>query len=153
MKESYDEKILLKHLPHEMLDFYKHISSLSYYKKPDYKVGVIFSLLLNILLNYIKILRFFFHVYNSVISSYTKRTKSKRIKCNGKAKAKILAKNMFKYINKKNQNHSSLCALNILLGIISELYLSLQLCIRVHLQGCSSDESLAMCGSFDRLEI
>ena len=39
MKSKYDEKVLLKHLPHEMLEFHKHISSLDYYERPDYQVG------------------------------------------------------------------------------------------------------------------
>ena len=41
MKDKYDEKALLKHLPHEMNDFYKYISTLQYYDKPNYQVTVV----------------------------------------------------------------------------------------------------------------
>ncbi|CAK8695001.1 uncharacterized protein LOC143445577 isoform X2 [Clavelina lepadiformis] len=37
LKEKFDDKALLKHMPHEMLDLYHHISNLQYYDKPDYE--------------------------------------------------------------------------------------------------------------------
>nr|XP_018671613.1 tau-tubulin kinase 1-like isoform X2 [Ciona intestinalis] len=37
MKERYDEKMLLKHMPHELMELYNHISTLQYYDKPDYE--------------------------------------------------------------------------------------------------------------------
>nr|CAB3267322.1 tau-tubulin kinase 1-like [Phallusia mammillata] len=37
LKEKYDEKSLLKHMPHEVFEFYNHISKLQYHEKPDYQ--------------------------------------------------------------------------------------------------------------------
>ena len=38
MKETYDHKLMLKHLPSEFTVFLDHISTLDYYTKPDYQV-------------------------------------------------------------------------------------------------------------------
>lgn len=38
MKEKYDHKLLLKHLPSDLTKFLEHIQSLSYADKPDYGV-------------------------------------------------------------------------------------------------------------------
>lgn len=46
MKEKYDSRQLLKHMPHEFLELYDQLTCLDYYKKPNYRVGVLFSLLL-----------------------------------------------------------------------------------------------------------
>lgn len=40
MKEKYDHKLLLKHLPSDLTKFLEHIQSLSYADKPDYGVSV-----------------------------------------------------------------------------------------------------------------
>lgn len=39
MKEKYDHKLLLKHLPSDLTKFLEHIQSLSYADKPDYGVS------------------------------------------------------------------------------------------------------------------
>uniref|UniRef100_A0AAY4EUB9 Protein kinase domain-containing protein n=1 Tax=Denticeps clupeoides TaxID=299321 RepID=A0AAY4EUB9_9TELE len=38
MKETYDHRLMLKHLPADFSIFLDHISSLDYYTKPDYKL-------------------------------------------------------------------------------------------------------------------
>ena len=38
MKEKYDHRLLLKHLPSEFKQFLDHIQTLQYADKPDYKV-------------------------------------------------------------------------------------------------------------------
>lgn len=38
LKETYDHRLMLKHLPAEFGVFLEHISSLDYYTKPDYQV-------------------------------------------------------------------------------------------------------------------
>lgn len=40
MKEKYDHKLLLKHLPSDLNKFLEHIQSLNYADKPDYLVSV-----------------------------------------------------------------------------------------------------------------
>lgn len=39
MKEKYDHKLLLKHLPSDLGKFLDHIQSLGYADKPDYTVS------------------------------------------------------------------------------------------------------------------
>lgn len=41
MKEKYDHKLLLKHLPSDLTKFLDHIQSLSYADKPDYAVSLL----------------------------------------------------------------------------------------------------------------
>lgn len=38
LKETYDHRLMLKHLPAEFAVFLEHISSLDYFTKPDYQV-------------------------------------------------------------------------------------------------------------------
>lgn len=38
MKEKYDYRLLLKHMPHEFLELHDQLLSLNYYKKPDYQM-------------------------------------------------------------------------------------------------------------------
>lgn len=38
LKETYDHRLMLKHLPAEFGLFLEHISSLDYFTKPDYQV-------------------------------------------------------------------------------------------------------------------
>lgn len=38
MKEKYDHRLLLKHLPSDLKQFLEHIQSLNYADKPDYAV-------------------------------------------------------------------------------------------------------------------
>lgn len=38
LKETYDHRLMLKHLPAEFGVFLEHISSLDYFTKPDYQV-------------------------------------------------------------------------------------------------------------------
>lgn len=38
MKEKYDHRLLLKHLPSDLKQFLDHIQSLEYADKPDYQV-------------------------------------------------------------------------------------------------------------------
>lgn len=38
MKEKYDHRLLLKHLPSDFKQFLEHIQSLNYADKPDYTV-------------------------------------------------------------------------------------------------------------------
>lgn len=38
MKETYNHRLMLKHLPDEFSVFLDHISNLDYYTKPDYQV-------------------------------------------------------------------------------------------------------------------
>lgn len=40
MKEKYDHKLLLKHLPSDLTKFLEHIQSLNYADKPDYGVSI-----------------------------------------------------------------------------------------------------------------
>ena len=39
MKERYDHRLLLKHLPSDFRSFLEHIQSLQYVDKPDYLVS------------------------------------------------------------------------------------------------------------------
>lgn len=39
MKERYDHRLLLKHLPSDFRSFLEHIQSLQYADKPDYTVS------------------------------------------------------------------------------------------------------------------
>lgn len=39
LKETYDHRLMLKHLPSEFSTFLDHILTLDYYTKPDYEVG------------------------------------------------------------------------------------------------------------------
>ncbi len=39
MKERYDHRLLLKHLPSDFRSFLEHIQSLQYIDKPDYTVS------------------------------------------------------------------------------------------------------------------
>ena len=39
MKEKYDHRILIKHLPSDFRQFLDHISELEYFDKPDYAVS------------------------------------------------------------------------------------------------------------------
>lgn len=41
MKEKYDHRLLLKHLPSDLRQFLEHIQSLEYADKPDYQVCAI----------------------------------------------------------------------------------------------------------------
>lgn len=41
MKEKYDHRLLLKHLPSDLRQFLEHIQSLEYADKPDYPVSFI----------------------------------------------------------------------------------------------------------------
>jgi tau tubulin kinase len=41
MKEKYDHRLLLKHLPSDLKQFLDHIQSLEYADKPDYQVGIV----------------------------------------------------------------------------------------------------------------
>lgn len=38
LKETYDHRLMLKHLPAEFAVFLDHISTLDYFTKPDYQV-------------------------------------------------------------------------------------------------------------------
>lgn len=38
LKETYDHRLMLKHLPAEFGVFLEHISNLDYFTKPDYQV-------------------------------------------------------------------------------------------------------------------
>lgn len=38
LKETYEHRLMLKHLPAEFGVFLEHISSLDYFTKPDYQV-------------------------------------------------------------------------------------------------------------------
>lgn len=38
LKETYEHRLMLKHLPAEFALFLEHISSLDYFTKPDYQV-------------------------------------------------------------------------------------------------------------------
>lgn len=38
LKETYDHRLMLKHLPAEFAVFLEHIASLDYFTKPDYQV-------------------------------------------------------------------------------------------------------------------
>ena len=44
LKDTYDHRLMLKHLPAEFGLFLEHISSLDYFTKPDYQVTPGFSL-------------------------------------------------------------------------------------------------------------
>lgn len=39
IKERYDHRMLLKHMPAEFNVFLEHVLALDYYTKPDYQVG------------------------------------------------------------------------------------------------------------------
>lgn len=39
MKEKYDHRLLLKHLPSDLRQFLEHIQGLEYADKPDYQVS------------------------------------------------------------------------------------------------------------------
>lgn len=43
IKERYDHRLMLKHLPPEFSIFLDHISSLDYFTKPDYQVIIFVS--------------------------------------------------------------------------------------------------------------
>lgn len=43
LKETYDHRLMLKHLPAEFSIFLDHISGLDYYTKPDYQVLYLIS--------------------------------------------------------------------------------------------------------------
>jgi len=43
IKEKYDHRLLLKHLPSDFKQFLEHILSLEYNDKPDYMVKPIFG--------------------------------------------------------------------------------------------------------------
>lgn len=43
IKERYDHRLMLKHLPPEFSVFLDHISSLDYFTKPDYQVTIFVS--------------------------------------------------------------------------------------------------------------
>lgn len=45
MKERYDHRLLLKHLPSDFRSFLEHIQSLQYVDKPDYVVSEAFSMI------------------------------------------------------------------------------------------------------------
>ena len=60
MKEKYDHRLLIKHLPSDFKQFLEHIQNLDYYDKPDYAVSihsflVIFSRLEYYYLNYLQV--------------------------------------------------------------------------------------------------
>lgn len=40
MKEKYDHRLLLKHLPSDLKQFLEHIQTLNYADKPDYAVSI-----------------------------------------------------------------------------------------------------------------
>lgn len=42
MKEKYDHRLLIKHLPSDFKQFLDHIQNLDYYDKPDYAVSLLF---------------------------------------------------------------------------------------------------------------
>lgn len=42
MKEKYDHRLLLKHLPSDLKQFLDHIQSLEYADKPDYQASLMF---------------------------------------------------------------------------------------------------------------
>lgn len=48
MKEKYDHRLLLKHLPSDLKQFLEHIQTLNYADKPDYVVSFSAFLLRNI---------------------------------------------------------------------------------------------------------
>lgn len=43
MKEKYDHRLLIKHLPSDFKQFLEHIQNLDYYDKPDYAVSLTLS--------------------------------------------------------------------------------------------------------------
>lgn len=45
MKEKYDHRLLLKHLPSDLKQFLDHIQTLEYADKPDYQVSVFLNIL------------------------------------------------------------------------------------------------------------
>lgn len=51
MKEKYDHRLLLKHLPSDLKQFLDHIQSLEYADKPDYAVSSFSDYLKKYLLN------------------------------------------------------------------------------------------------------
>lgn len=40
MKEKYEHRLLIKHLPSDFKQFLEHIQNLDYYDKPDYAVSM-----------------------------------------------------------------------------------------------------------------
>lgn len=44
LKETYDHRLMLKHLPTEFSAFLDHILTLDYFTKPDYQVSSTFRL-------------------------------------------------------------------------------------------------------------
>lgn len=52
MKEKYDHRLLLKHLPSDFKQFLEHIQSLNYADKPDYTVIDYFRMAFFILILY-----------------------------------------------------------------------------------------------------
>lgn len=49
LKETYDHRLMLKHLPSEFSTFLDHILTLDYFTKPDYEVGHLLLVILNVL--------------------------------------------------------------------------------------------------------
>lgn len=50
IKERYEHRLMLKHLPQEFNIFLDHISNLDYFTKPDYQVNI-FTILSVLFLN------------------------------------------------------------------------------------------------------
>ena len=44
IKERYDHRMLLKHMPSEFNIFLEHVLALDYYTKPDYQVYILLNL-------------------------------------------------------------------------------------------------------------
>lgn len=55
MKEKYDHRLLLKHLPSDFKQFLEHIQSLSYADKPDYAVNLYFHYCITFISSYLNI--------------------------------------------------------------------------------------------------
>jgi hypothetical protein len=49
MKEKYDHRLLLKHLPSDLRQFLEHIQTLEYAEKPDYSVRFVIAYSISIL--------------------------------------------------------------------------------------------------------
>lgn len=49
IKERYEHRMLLKHMPAEFHVFYDHVLDLDYFTKPDYQVNHSFSTIINLL--------------------------------------------------------------------------------------------------------
>ena len=41
MKEKYDHRTLIKHMPSDFKQFLEHIQGLAYFDKPDYAVNIL----------------------------------------------------------------------------------------------------------------